>query len=885
MFNLAFHRDMPERMRDQSTLFHQRIKDPKSLMDDAQHLAFTMVRNGLRDPDDAVELQMGVEYWQYVLKYHPHYLRKVKHKAKEIAKELGHNFFHHPEKFPLPQGDAGGAGGGGMGGGGGGGAPPPPPGGDAGGGAPPSSPPVASTNKMEKTAGGTVYLRSDDGRNFWLKSTWASKFASRYVYPTPQGGMAVLDFPDPPETGKVAIPRSGQAVRQALRMENDLQAAMEKAVADTIAKHKLNVPADKLSNFCREVVKLEFQYQPSALVALTNPVMALAMSNYDDSKLQEPPIASDIRIAMGNAIAPFIGAFVSALKMDGVPVIAEPASEIPAYTAVAKQAEAAHQEEERQSNEQELQRLSTINSVPFTGDGSHGLAEIGSSRDMHALKLTVSQAKLGPDYMRLAGWALQQMSFLMQYDWAAYSRSPLDSSTTAQFVNLTVDQAKKYATDLHNLVRATEADIPDFAKMLTEADEAQKIALANLAVAQKRDDIIRAFPGLAMETFMSPRFLSAHHQPWLVTPSINLDIVDMLDPMDEKHLAKLCDISSAKVGDSDDYNPIAKRIKNKVQEALLKTNAGGDLYESCFRGDSGGRLVRDLALGIALQGNNDWQKRHAINHLSHVSVHKTRSDHDAYLLLSAAMSNDMELAKEISSFFKLNPRKLAAYCGPEKAEAIAKWVRIGDGGEDLPEAVDLNELPENPLNMAKSYAAIQDWPAILALFKLAAQAMSKEPDMEDSGLVYAMNYMYQVLEKNGMKPHADEILRNNRMILDNEGSARMGPNPLMPAHQISVQHIQDALNIGDFSTAAKFLSSIYKSNPDSAFNILSSLPQPSNPTMFVSMLPRQMLSQRRRLPPWVQPPQVPDVEATVLPDGTVMVKIAESKGIAPVRAN
>jgi hypothetical protein len=118
MFNLARKRNkVPDSLMDEKAVFEDRIKKPQSLEEDASHLAVTMVRHGLDRGEDGMAEQADVEYWDYVKKFRPKYLRKVFEKAEAIAKQLAEDFKSHPEKFPLPPppgGPGGGGGGGGM---------------------------------------------------------------------------------------------------------------------------------------------------------------------------------------------------------------------------------------------------------------------------------------------------------------------------------------------------------------------------------------------------------------------------------------------------------------------------------------------------------------------------------------------------------------------------------------------------------------------------------------------------------------------------------------------------------------------------------------------------------------------------------------------------
>jgi len=110
-FNYALHRKVPKNLQEEEAIFNQ-IPFQQRLQQDATGLAQTMVRHGLEKAEDAYDMRAGnVQYWDYVEKYHPKYRERVLQKAEELAKQLMHDFYAHPEKFPMPSKQQGGAGG------------------------------------------------------------------------------------------------------------------------------------------------------------------------------------------------------------------------------------------------------------------------------------------------------------------------------------------------------------------------------------------------------------------------------------------------------------------------------------------------------------------------------------------------------------------------------------------------------------------------------------------------------------------------------------------------------------------------------------------------------------------------------------------------------
>ena len=100
MFNLA-RKKVPEYLAQEDAIFRSKPFAQK-LQEDSMSLAQTMVTHGL-EPEDAFELRSsGVEYWEYVSMFHPHYKQKVFQRAKEMSEQFRHQWDNHPEQFPMP---------------------------------------------------------------------------------------------------------------------------------------------------------------------------------------------------------------------------------------------------------------------------------------------------------------------------------------------------------------------------------------------------------------------------------------------------------------------------------------------------------------------------------------------------------------------------------------------------------------------------------------------------------------------------------------------------------------------------------------------------------------------------------------------------------------
>ncbi len=112
LFNYALHRKVPKNLQEEEAIFNQLPYEQK-LQQDAIGLAQTMVRHGLEKAEDAYDMRNGhVQYWDYIDQFKPKYKQKVLDRAEQLAKELKHNFYAHPEQFPMPSKQQPGAGGG-----------------------------------------------------------------------------------------------------------------------------------------------------------------------------------------------------------------------------------------------------------------------------------------------------------------------------------------------------------------------------------------------------------------------------------------------------------------------------------------------------------------------------------------------------------------------------------------------------------------------------------------------------------------------------------------------------------------------------------------------------------------------------------------------------
>jgi hypothetical protein len=115
MYNLSKKgHKLPSELIQEQAVHKARMQDRnKALQEDAKRFAIKMYQRGVDDPEDILSEFSGVQYWEYVRRYDPQYLRDVERTAKHLNMDVRRN----PERYipsQPPQPKRGPQGGGGM---------------------------------------------------------------------------------------------------------------------------------------------------------------------------------------------------------------------------------------------------------------------------------------------------------------------------------------------------------------------------------------------------------------------------------------------------------------------------------------------------------------------------------------------------------------------------------------------------------------------------------------------------------------------------------------------------------------------------------------------------------------------------------------------------
>lgn len=833
MFNLARHRNnnVPDRLQDEGVLFQARINNPQSLMEDAQHLAFTMVRHGLHSAEEGLNEQGNVEFWEYVKKFHPKYLDKVFELAEQLAKKLSHDFFNHPEKFPIPAGGQGG-GGGGMGGPGGGG--PPPPGGDPGG----APPPMASSNKRtviaqdEEGVGGQsgyYYLYKPDSTNYSFFSTWAGKIMSGRIDGIDADGRIYNYYITQNERHNradrpaVRVPRSSPVVDQVFRMEQELPSALAQAVVAAVKVHGKDYDPRAASAMIDNAFKNASWDLAPIESMFTGDIEALLLE-MDQGFYTEHKATESVRMAIGLVMQPWIQAMEKALLMHGYTVKRQGPNN-------KRSSRVGAEDHEKVKAELDVREFSTEPHLLVNDSIMRG------SFDVPSLIMTAVSQQLDRP-VRLS--AVARLADLIAWSYNVYKRRPISDAELSRMMDL-----EGYAPDpnaVRNLMIVRNASLADDAGFMEAYVGAfsldMKEKLANLAATQKRENLIRAMPKMAV--------------PWSrIVPKA----WEMLDPTDPKALNV---IKEAKDNGSD--------VSEKVMEAIYKTGDKEMINKSISSGtpNSADFLATLYAIEKGLP-----EARYAVNALKRTPWEGISS---AAGKIICTKSNDPELIKGLMqrSPQDCSPSVLRMF-GEDIAKNIMKTMRLDWSGKPIPSASEIYSVPKKPLELAKSLVTIEDFQALNALFYTVAQEMSRGAQNEETH--YALNYMFSALSQAGMGEQAQQVLSQFRMFRNDTGQYKNIANPgQFAASDITIEHVQDALDGGDILTSARLLNKIYQANPGGAYEVMSLLRPPANPDAFLAMLPHDMTSQAAMMPQWAHRKQQ-DVEASILPNGAVLVRL------------
>ena len=856
MFCLALKRGKsPSGLRQEKELFQARIKNPKSVLEDAKSLAFVMVRNGLENPRDGLMQQKNVPYWEYVEKFHPKYMREVMDKARVIARGLSKDFFKHPEKYPMPSKQPAGGGMGGLG--------------------------AAATGKVVTAAIDAnepyVYLYKN-GTDFLMYGTWASLIASGTIvaglpYLANDGALYHL------HCGSNRVPRNAASIQEFRRMESEMPKAMADAIMAKMKEFGQQYNSFDAYTYLNKVKEEKDWFFAAFNARFAGPSAALALEEANSDypiamKMPEQTLA--IRKAIGDAMEPFVKRLVDSLGVDGVKCeikMVDSGRENEPFMAKWKKYDDARELETR------LARMKEV-----APDVMYSKGTAIATLDMRSLVMTMvsmPRTKIHETdesyykamfYLKEAkeASARRVLDFMTQeYFWPYYQARPITEEEVGRAMQ-TFGPLSEIVTDkggdnqdflrdcnrLMILVKASKMDDAGFLQAWMDAKTTRptdlRSDLSMLAYLQGRKDVLKANPEMALANDDADGIVEPIYMVLDPTEPLELEVIKRKkhDQDDPYYADPKRDEAIVKTGDPELIQGYLNR--NMTLAAVYVVEHGG------VKGvpEEVNGLIREKTLETL-----EWMQRDTGD----------KSDKSLNLAMMAALkANDEEAAMAIDKEHADRADVLHLY-GSDVSRNYMKLFRVAFDGTPLPAATEVLSMPDNPLALAKGYQAIGDTYAMLVLFSVTLDAIvrRKNPDAE-----YAAKFMYEILAKGDQGAHANALLAQHGMKVFEDGNIRALADPgKMSPRNISLIHVQDAMEAGDLLRAARLVGEIFKVNQNGAFDVMAKIKAASDPRLFVSMLPQAMVEQADRMPQWANVGgEAPDIEAQVLPNGRVLVK-------------
>ena len=308
MFNLAKKKREKTPADQTAELVHKKkLGNREQNIDlDAKRMGLFVAESG--GMKSVLDIMQNDPYWDYVLsfdkKYAEEVIKKAEHHYAPQAEEEGAN--PSPSATLVPQS------------------------------LPPKQkkPPMGSmgaSDKEIKTAEQVVFLKRDKKR-YMLFGTLVSRILSGWQeYLDEEGKPRVLRI----KSRDASVSRSGPAAKIALRIQDEMPAAVRRTAAEFLRPH---APEDA-DNLARAIClsawrKHKFDFIQVSMAIDGVPVGFLLKEGVPG--IEEPAPVQELRKAMGRVMHPYIKGLTSALQMEGVAVEEGPSS-APSYSSIAQE--------------------------------------------------------------------------------------------------------------------------------------------------------------------------------------------------------------------------------------------------------------------------------------------------------------------------------------------------------------------------------------------------------------------------------------------------------------------------------------------------------------------------------------------------------------------
>lgn len=693
---------------------------PVGLFNDARMIALRMERDATDDPKTYLK-------GEQTLKFIPKYWATVLQLAKTLSMlptTIKRHILSLDQATVLP-GHGSNQGGGGAPGGdpmGGGGMPPPgggmpPPGGPMGGGAPPpaaaSGGPVMSKtfnlSKMRRSGGNSMFLtREDEDKRYRMRGTLVGKLVrGGLVYMKPDGSPATLKADGVEE---LLVSRGGRLAQEAIKIEEELPGVVQRTIAEFFREYGITDG----TAIARAIVS---DAATSGVIDLKPCIMAIGgprllfLLDAGVEGLMEPEEIQALRESIGQAMQPYVKRLFSAMQESGTSV-------------TEKKAPAARYTRASQRQPQKLPPDRDPESSSRVLDAD----EISSSADGRSLIMTAvnqdTDDKAKAAALDRAMWLLCRFPDFFKARMGDISASDVAISA-ARFATNSAIRRK-----FNRLGRMMHILDSDDAAVMSEysSDQADRHLIAELVGSQKREAIIDSNPDMCIQkSGLGSKLAEAFFSKINPNDAAGLGAI--------KQAVNLWANGQLSVRDRDAF-------ENAVMRATASTS-DPELVNLCAQ--AGGRLAA-MAVLIMVEENKD------VAQLAPSILSDSLSDRQ----IDAALRRDLAIAlvkrgsddemRIVWKAHKLSPMEIGHFLGMPYEQAYMRANRIDQEGDPVPDAASISSLPEDPLPLAKTLAAIGDHEAMLKLLQMCSSTLSAG---QDDRVQYAAKFLMDTLNLAG----------------------------------------------------------------------------------------------------------------------------------------
>jgi hypothetical protein len=500
---------------------------------------------------------------------------------------------------------------------------------------------------------------------------------------------------------------------------------------------------------------------------------------------------------------------------------------------------------------------------------NHNEINNAPGRDMRSLVMTL----MGSQDSKLILEAIKMVVYLMKFMYPLYeARKPTSAEIGRLIAEIKDNDWERSApgiTDaamaLRALVAAEQGNDAQFMETIAWARDIGPTsqegsylrhipyAMGYLALNQKRDDIIKADPQIAIDP--ATKF---------VTNDDLINKLDISDPVAARVILKAWQRNTTDQSSTPDRMLTAKVMElaasgdKEAIEGLSRLKSDRPTILRIALSFENG-MVKEWPAGANMQVKHPFSSDKMVDDLTRLKTNGNLPKEAAKMLAISIIDADPN--SEILKILDVKPSDIMA-SKPTAAEEFIRNYRIDMDGQKIPTANEIHSLPENPLSLVKSLFLLKDVAGLAISLNLIAEKMGSVPN---SKVEYALEYTMSALNELGYANEAQSILQSNKLRMDANGIRRILTPTMVPSSSVENRHILDCFETGDMISASRFTNILFRRNPAAVLETINTLPQND---IFAEMLD-PAIRNSPGVPEWLR--RKNDVEASVLPNGIVVV--------------